>query len=140
MITRNMRTSIALTAGGGLAVLLSGCSMEAMMWGPEGARVISTTDAVIAAAADGDGAAHACEGSHPEFGDAEYWVGLQAGEPETFRASTWRAQAKLKPTWNINLEFAGVNAEVGESFPADVFYQRAGDEYCVVDVAWATRG
>ncbi|MFJ6653500.1 hypothetical protein ACIQLJ_11955 [Microbacterium sp. NPDC091313] len=145
MITRRMRTTAALAAGGGLAALLAGCSMDAammdtVMWGPEGARVISTTDALIAAAAAGDGAAMNCADSVAEFGDAEHWQGLQSGEPESFRAGYWEQQAALKPTWNINLEYSGATAEPGESFPSDVFYQRSGDGLCVVDVAWSTRG
>lgn len=114
--------------------------MDSVIWGPEGARVISTTNAVIAAAAAGDGAAHACDDSVAEFGDASLWEGLQAGEPETFRASYWSEQAELNPTWNINLEFAGMDAAPGDTFPSDVFYQRSGDDLCVVDVAWSTRG
>jgi hypothetical protein len=123
----------------GLASVLAGCSMDTVIWGPEGARVIDTTTKVIDAAASGSAAEYACADSVADFGAPQDWDGLAAGEPEAFNAHHWSAQAPLDPAWSINLEGAGANAPEGEEAPGDVFYQRDGDDLCVVDVAWTTR-
>lgn len=130
---------LTAVAGGGLAAVLTGCSMNTMIWGPEGAGVISRTDELIAAAASDDTADFACADGVADFGAPADWKGLFAGEPEAFQAHHWRDQAPLDPTWSINVSRTDAPA-AGTSIPSDVFYKRVDGELCVVDVAWGTVG
>ena len=78
------RRLLASTIAGVSLVALTGCSIDGVLWGPDGARVIGTTEQVIAGASSGDQDSFACEGSAAVFGEAHVWDGLSAGEPEQF--------------------------------------------------------
>lgn len=121
-----------------LAIVLAGCSVDTLIWGAEGARVIQTTEQLIVAAAAGDGASFVCEGNEPDLGEPEDWVGLSAEEPERFVAEYWPDQASLDPAWSINLSLPADRVASGLEFPGDVFYQETSDGLCLVDVAWST--
>lgn len=116
--------------------MLTGCSAaDLIIWGPEGASVIQTTEHLIEAAAAAEADALACEDSAAEYREPENWSNLSAGEPERI-SGFWQAQADLGATWSINLEAAHVG--VGDSIPGDVFYREDGGKLCVVDIAWST--
>ncbi len=134
---------IARRAGGGcvaisLVAVLSGCSADAMIWGPEGARVIQTTEDLIDEMSDGGPTDLACNETAADFGSPSDWDGLAAGEPEQFVAEYWDEQAPLDPEWSINLENMPTGLTPGSTFPGDVFYKEIDGELCVVDVAWST--
>lgn len=118
-------------------VLLSGCFVDTLIWGPNGARVIETTDAFIQAAASGDVRDFACAGASADFGQPDDWTGLSAGEPERFHAPYWPELASLDPAWNINVERTEPG-EPDERFPGDLFFRETADGLCVIDVAWST--
>ncbi|WP_241961090.1 hypothetical protein [Homoserinimonas hongtaonis] len=118
--------------------MLAGCSAaDLIIWGPEGASVIQTTEHLIEAAASAEADALACEDSVAEYREPENWSNpnLSAGEPERI-SRFWQAQADLGATWSINLEAAHVG--VGDSIPGDVFYREDDGKLCVVDIAWST--
>ncbi|RLQ84446.1 hypothetical protein D9V28_09670 [Mycetocola zhadangensis] len=118
---------------------LTGCSVvDTVIWGPDGSRVIDTTERVIRAAATGDEDTLTCGDAEPKFGKSQDWTGLSAGEPERFHAEYWEDQEPLDPAWNINLEVGPEGVAIGEVFPSDVFYRETGDGLCVVDIVWAT--
>lgn len=119
-----------------LAVGLTGCSLDTVIWGADGAAVIATTDEVIVAAQAGEANAFACEDGVADFGEPSDWAGLEPGEPEKYTGTYWREQAPLKPDWSINLEM-GVPEE-GSSVPGDLFFRETDDGLCVVDLVWAT--
>lgn len=77
--TRLSASSLALAA---LATGLSGCSLDTVIWGADGAAVITTTDEVIVAAQAGEADAFACEDGVADFGAPGDWEGLEPGEPE----------------------------------------------------------
>jgi hypothetical protein len=135
MSTAHRRAAAAAIAL--LAVALTGCSPDLLIWGPDGARVIDTTEQAIAAASADDMTAFACADSAADFGEPEDWRGLSAGEPEGFTADYWPDQAALEPDWSINLEMGG-SAEDGRVFPGDLFFRDADDGLCIVDIAWWT--
>jgi hypothetical protein len=128
--------SLALV--GTLAAALAGCSVDVVIWGPEGARVISTTEQLIDVAASGEHDPLACAGGIADSGEPSDWEGLSAGEPEPFRGDYWEEQIPLDPAWSINLELGAEGAVPGRVFPGDVFYRETADGLCVVDIAWAT--
>jgi hypothetical protein len=121
-----------------LTVVLSGCSLDTVIWGAEGAGVIETTERLIDAAAAGEADAFICEGHDPEMREPASWDGLGAEEPEQFVAEYWPEQAALEPDWSINLSLAEKRVTPGVEFPGDVFYRKTDDGLCLVDVAWWT--
>lgn len=136
-MVRSKRLLRAATAAS-LVVLLSGCSLDTVIWGADGAGVIQTTEGLIEAAASGDADSFVCAGHDPELREPANWEGLSAEEPERFVAEYWPDQAELDPDWSINLSLAQKRVVAGEEFPGDVFYQEADDGLCLVDVAWWT--
>jgi len=128
----------SLTAASCLAVVLSGCSHNTVLWGGDGAAVIDTTTDLIDAAAAGDADQYICEGQDPELRESADWEGLSAEEPERFVAKYWPDQVPLKPNWNIGLSLSAERVINGEEFPGYVFYRETDDGLCVVDVTWWT--
>ena len=121
-----------------LSAALTGCSIDSVIWGQDGARVIQTTEELVEAMADGSPTDLICEGSAAELGEPSDWVGLSAGEPERFFADYWDEQVPLDPQWNINLEGLPDGLTAGSTFPGDIFYREADEGLCVIDIAWST--
>lgn len=124
-------------------LLLSGCSLDQLIWGPDAARVIEVTNEFTAAAADGRGDSFACVGVDLDLREPSDWDTFIGQEPEEYRPEHWPNQADLKPDWSINLgtEKWGTDewtVREGEQFPGFVFYRQNGDELCVVEVVWET--
>ncbi|MBH0109975.1 hypothetical protein I6E81_07330 [Salinibacterium sp. NG22] len=113
--------------------ILSGRWIDTAIWGADGARVIDTTRQLIHAAPSGDQDALACEDFAADFGDAQAWNGLRAGEPEQFDADTSFDRPALDASWSINLEGWSETSDVSPSF---VFYREIEDGLCVADVRW----
>lgn len=135
----NTRTRVgAVVAVGASIAMLSGCSMDAALWGPDGARVIGTTEQLIEAASSRDQGTFACEDYAADFGDAQAWDELSAGEPEQFNADTSVDRPSLDASWRINLEGTATGRETGDVSPTDVFYRDSADGLCVADVIWQT--
>lgn len=88
MNTRTRTRIAGVFAAGASLAMLSGCWIDAALWGADGARVIDTTKQLIAAESTADQDALACEDFSAGFGDAEAWNGLSAGEPEKYNADT----------------------------------------------------
>jgi hypothetical protein len=132
------RRLIALALAGGSLVALSGCSIDGVLWGPEGARVIDTTEQLIAAASSGGQDSLACDDLAADFGDAGLWDGLGAGEPEQFDPATSADLPGLDATWRINLEGTGIGETSGKEVPTDVFYRETQAGLCVADAIWQT--
>lgn len=125
-----------VTAG---VVTLGGCSVvDAVIWGPGGAAVIRSTESLVQDMSSGDASDLICDDAVADFGAAEDWQGLSAGEPERFHADYWDEQAPLDPQWNINLEGLPEGAVPGDEFPGAIFYRQTDEGLCVIDVAWAT--
>jgi hypothetical protein len=121
-----------------LSAALTGCSLDSVIWGPDGARVIETTEELVGAMADGDRTDLICADSAAELGEPSDWLGLSAGEPERFSAGYWDEQVPLDPQWNINLEGLPRGLTPGSTFPGDVFYRETDEGLCVIDIAWST--
>lgn len=121
-----------------LAVVVTGCSMEAVIWGPDGARVIQTTEELIAELSAGGSAPHTCPDASVDFGEPRQWTGRSAGEREGFAAAVWPDHAALDPDWTINLEGMPNGAVPGDSHPGYVFYRETDDGLCVDSVGWET--
>ena len=113
--------------------ILSGRWIDTAIWGADGARVIDTTRQLIHAASSGDQDALACDDFAADFGDAQAWNGLRAGEPEKFDADTSFDRPSLDASWSINLEGWSETSDVSPSF---VFYRERADGLCVADVRW----
>lgn len=109
-----------------------------MLWGPDGSRVIDTTNQLIAAASSGEQDSFACEDLVADFGEAGLWDGLGAGEPEQFYPATSVDRPGLDATWRINLEGAGMGETSSTDVPTDVFYRETETGLCVADVMWQT--
>jgi len=133
-----MGRAMAAAGAVGAAVALSGCSVDALIWGADGAAVIATTEQLIDAAASGDSASFVCAGYEPDVREPEDWVGLSAEEPERFSGAYWEDLAELDPDWSINLSLPEDRVVAGLEFPGDVFYQQTDDGLCLVGVAWST--
>ncbi|MEQ6898834.1 hypothetical protein [Microbacterium sp. KR10-403] len=130
------RRVLALTVVGVALVAVTGCSIDGVLWSPDGARVIDTTEKLIAGASSGGQDSLSCEGSAAVFGEADVWDGLSAGEPEQFDPETSVDRPALDATWRINLEGAGLSGTSGEEVPTDVFYRETETGLCVADVIW----
>lgn len=118
---------------------LTGCAgvVDLLIWGPDGARVIDTTELLVATSLEGEDTPLACTDSDADFGDPADWQGLSAGEPERI-SEFWKEQAALGATWSINLEGTAPDVEPGDTQPGDVFYREDGGELCVIDIVWVT--
>ncbi|MFJ6534004.1 hypothetical protein [Microbacterium sp. NPDC091662] len=125
-------------AAAALVVMLSGCSLNTMLWGDDGAGVIETTTDLLDAAAAGDAESFICEGQDPELREPADWEGLSPEEPERFVADYWPDQVPLEPSWNIGLSLSAERVNGGVEFPGYVFYREVDDGLCVVDVTWWT--
>lgn len=123
---------------GVLAALLTGCSIDTLIWGNDGAQMIQTTEKLVSDLASGKTSDIVCTDSVANLGAPSDWAGLSAGEPEEFFAGYWVDQAALDPQWSINLEGLHEGAVPGTHFPGDVFYRETDDGLCVIDVAWST--
>ncbi|MDF2582191.1 MAG: hypothetical protein K0R33_834 [Mycobacterium sp.] len=121
-----------------LLVALTGCSVDSLIWGTEGAGVIQTTNRVIEAGQSGEAASFLCSTAEVDLGEPSDWQGLTAGEPEHFNPEYWAEQAPLEPAWNVNLQLEPERAVSGYAFPGDVFFQETEDGLCVLDVVWST--
>ena len=117
---------------------LTGCSIDSAIWGPDGARVIQTTEELVDAMADGTPTDLICADSAADLGEPSDWLGLSAGEPERFFADYWDEQVPLDPQWNINLEGLPEGLTPGSTFPGDVVYRETDEGLCVIDIAWST--
>jgi hypothetical protein len=123
---------------GALAALLTGCSIDTLIWGNDGAQVIQTTEKLVSDLASGETSDIVCTDSVADLGTPRDWSGLSAGEPEEFFAGYWVDQVALDPQWSINLEGLPEGAVPGTHFPGDVFYRETDEGLCVIDVAWST--
>ena len=123
---------------GTTTALLTGCSMDTLIWGAEGARVIETTETLIDDVADSGTSEILCDDSVAELGEANDWAQLSAGEPERFVPEFWEDQVALDPQWSINLEGLPPGAQPGDEIPGDVFYRETDSGLCVIDMIWPT--
>lgn len=130
------RRALAASLAVASVVALSGCSINVLLWGPDGGSVIDKTEQLIAAAPSGGQNSLACPGSAPDFGDASVWEGLAAGEPEQFDPATSVDRPRLDAGWRINLEGVGIDETSGREIPTDVFYRKTETSLCVADVIW----
>jgi hypothetical protein len=121
------RTSRAFVVAGVIAVAstLAGCSINTVIWGPDGSAVIDKTNAVIAAAAKGQGQTMACSGSSPDFRRPSDWAGVNAEEPA----------GDDKSGWGINLSKA---AHTGDVIPQEIDFNGKGEDLCVAKVYWGS--
>jgi len=129
---------IAATLTIASALVLTGCSLDGLIWGPEGAGVIDTTRELIDAAAAGDADGRVCAGPDLDLGSPSAWEGLSAEEPEQFSAEYWPEQAEHDPTWSINLSLPTGRVASGVEYPGDLFYREDDGGLCLVDIAWST--
>ena len=120
------------------AVVLSGCSVDTLIWGNDGAQVIQATENLIKDLASDGTSDLVCEDAEADLGTANDWEGRSAGEPERFVAEYWGEQVPLDPQWSINLERLPEGATPGDAFPGDVFYRETDDGLCVIDIVWST--
>ena len=121
-----------------LSSTLAGCSIDSVIWGPDGARVIQATEDLVDDMSTAEGSDLICDDFAAEFGEATDWIGLSAGEPEHFVAEYWGEQATLNPQWSINLEGLPDGLAPGSTYPGDVFYRETDEGLCVIDIAWST--
>ncbi|WP_308289069.1 hypothetical protein [Microbacterium trichothecenolyticum] len=133
-----LRTAASAYVALVLSAALTGCSIDSVIWGRDGARVIQTTEELIDAMAEGNPTDLICADSAADLGRPSDWTGLSAGEPEHFFADYWEEQVPLDPQWNINLEGLPEGVTPGSTFPGDVFYRDTGEGLCVIDIAWST--
>ena len=133
-----IRNSVYGLSVGALAALLTGCSIDALIWGNDGAQVIQTTENLLSDLASGETSDIVCTDSVADLGAPSDWAGLSEGEPEEFLAGYWIDQVALDPQWSINLEGLPEGAVPGSRYPGDVFYRETDDGLCVIDVTWST--
>lgn len=96
---RSRRLIAAAFASAAVTAALTGCSANLLIWGPEGARVVETTEQLIDAAAAGDPASFVCEGYEPEMREPTDWEGFSAEEPEEFVPEYWE---QMEPAYASN--------------------------------------
>ncbi|SIR90814.1 hypothetical protein SAMN05880568_1741 [Microbacterium sp. RURRCA19A] len=135
---RGFVRAAGITGGATLTLALASCSLDTIIWGPDGAAVIDTTNRVIAAASAGDATALVCAGAAPEMGAPEDWTGLAAEEPERLVGDHWPDQAALDAAWSINVSLPVDRVAGGTNAPGDLFFRDTDDGLCLVDVAWST--
>ena len=133
-----IRRSVYGLSLGALAAFLAGCSIDTLIWGNGGAKVIQTTEKLVSDLASGQKSDVVCPDSVADLGTPGDWSGLSAGEPEEFFAEYWVDQVALDPQWSINLEGLPEGAVPGSHHPGNVFYRETDDGLCVIDVAWST--
>lgn len=133
-----VRVFFAAFSLGIIGVFGTGCSVDAMLWGSDGAQVIETTERIIEAASKGDVDTYVCADNAPELRDPEDWKGLSPEEPGRFTPEYWPEQASLDPSWSINLSLPADRVNPGEEYPGDVFYRNTDSGLCLVAVAWWT--
>lgn len=121
-----------------IMVLLTGCSLDTLIWGTDGAQVIKVTDKLVSDFASDGTSDLVCGDFDAEIGTPRDWSGLSAGEPEEFFGEHWIEQVELDPQWSINLEGMPEGAAPGSRYPGDVFYRETDDGLCAIDVSWAT--
>lgn len=138
---RRLTKAIGAAALAAAAVVLSGCAgLNTLIWGQDGAAVISATETLIAAAAEDEASSMVCEGSTPELRSPSDWEGLAAEEPEKFDPDVREEFSSLDPQWSINLSLIGERARAGVEYPGDVFYRDNDGRLCLVAVRWSTIG
>lgn len=120
------------------AAAMTGCSVDTLIWGPDGAQVIETTELLIRDLSAGEPSEIICDDSVADLGEPTDWAGLSAGEPEHFTGEYWMEKAALDPQWMINLEGLLDGSTGGDAYPGDVFYRDADNRLCVIDIAWST--
>jgi len=136
---RRRRRAAGAVGIAGLVAGLAGCSLDAVIWGADGARVIDTSERLIDAAGAADADGLLCSGAEVDLGEAADWRERSAGEPARFSDGYWPQQAGLDPAWNINLEnLVPGGPGLGATYPGDVFYRETDDGLCVIDIAWST--
>ena len=133
-----IRRSVYGLSVGAFAALLTGCSIDTLIWGGDGAQVIQTTEKLVSDLASGETSDIVCTDSVADLGTPSDWSGLSAGEPEKFKPQYWDNQVALDPQWSINLEGLPEDAVPGIHYPGDVFYRETDEGLCVIDVAWST--
>ena len=133
-----LRAALAVLTVASWALVLSGCSLNTLIWGADGAEVIETTDRFAEAAAEGDASSYICAGHNPRLGEPDEWEGVTGEEPERFVPEYWPTVVPLDPAWSINVSVPFERLVEGMEIPGDVFYQQRSDGLCVVDVVWAT--
>lgn len=62
------RRVVCCLSGGALAALLAGCSVDSLVWGSDGAKVIEATEKLIADLAAGETSVVVCADSTADFG------------------------------------------------------------------------
>lgn len=133
-----IRRSVYGLSVGTLAALLTGCSLDTLIWGSDGAQVIQTTEQLVSAVASGETSDLVCADSMADLGTPSDWSGVSAGEPEKFTPEYWTDQVALAPQWSINLEGLPEGAVPGTRYPGDVFYRETDEGLCVIDIVWST--
>lgn len=133
-----IRRSVYGLSVGTLAALLTGCAIDTLIWGSDGAQVIQTTEKLVSDLASGKTSDILCTDSVANLGTPSDWSGHSAGEPEEFFAGNWVDQVPLEPQWSINLEGLPDKAVPDTGFPGNVFFRETEDGLCMVDVVWST--
>ena len=62
--------------------VLTGCSVDTLIWGSEGAKVIQMTEKLVSDLALGEASEIVCMISVADLGEPSDWLGLSAVEPE----------------------------------------------------------
>lgn len=117
------------------STILTGCSVDTLIWRADGARVIGTTENLIQDLSKDGTTDLVCADAEVNVGTPKDWDGLSAGEPGRFVAEHWEAQVPLDPHWSINLEGLPSGATPGNERPVDVFFRETEGFVCVIDVA-----
>lgn len=68
---------------------MTGCSVDTLIWGPDGAQVIETTELLIRDLSAGEPSEIIFDDSVADLGEPTDWAGLSAGEPEHFTGEHW---------------------------------------------------
>lgn len=133
------RALVALGIPAATGLLLTACSLDTLIWGPDGGRVIDTTDRIIRSVQAGETDVDACADATVDIGDPLRWEGLSAGEPERLTGDYWKEQHAAGATWTINLEgLDPTTAQNGGEYPSVIFYSGDDEHLCVSDIEWGT--